>query len=192
MGFHGGAWNAGGSGLDEGMSIAMEARGYAKHSEQYQYNNNNTTQRVHSSKFSNSNKAQVEQEASLQKWKHCSQPLLDGGQGKNIISGQTSQRTRRAARRVRESGFSVDGMSWATGAKGGDVIRVQQQSKINSSKVDVTPPLKPQGQCVMRAGGPDELSPGGSASSSAKGYFPGGTVSSRILTHSRKLVHMRN
>ena len=129
--------------LDEGMSIAMEARGCAKQNEQYQYTNNNTTRMLNSSNFSNSNKAQVEREASLQKWKHCSQPLLDGGQGKNIISGQTSRRTRRAARRVRESGFSVDGMSWATGVKGGDLIRVQQRSKVDSSKVDVTPPLKP-------------------------------------------------
>ena len=102
MGFHGGAWNAVGSGLEEGMSIAMEARGCAKHNERYMYNNNTTAKVVNSSNFSNSNKAKVEREASLQKWKQCSQPLLDGGQGKNIISGQTSRRTRRAARRVRE------------------------------------------------------------------------------------------
>ena len=90
---------------------------------------------------------------------------------------------------VRESGFCVDGSRWETGAKGVDVIRVQQRSKVDSNHVDVIPPLKSQGRCVKRAGGPDEPSPGGSAPSSAKGYLPGGTVSYQIARQSPSSEH---
>ena len=65
IGFHGGAWNEVAPGVEEGLSIAMEARGCAKHNEQYQYNTNTTTKVMNYSNFSNSNKAQVEREASL-------------------------------------------------------------------------------------------------------------------------------
>ena len=191
MGFHGGAWNEGIPGVEEGMSIAMEARGCAKYNERYQYYKNTAATLENNSYFSNNNEAKVDREASLQNWKQRSQPLLDGGQGKNRISGLTSRRTPRAARRVRGSGFCVDGGKGSTGAKGGDVIRVQQRSKVDSSHVDVTPPLKSQGQCVRRAGGPDEPSPGGSAPSSAKGYLPGagGTVSHQIACQSPSPQH---
>ena len=69
------------------------------------------------------------------------------------------------------------------------MIRVQQRSKVDSNHVDVIPPLKSQGRCVKRAGGPDEPSPGGSAPSSAKGYFPGGTVSYQIARQSPSSEH---
>ena len=109
-----------------GEELANEAKLWATYNDQWNPSANKYNNTIHEEYLNNSRKAQKNR-ISQQQWQQCSEPILDGGQGKKPSGTRAARPRLRGARKVKGVVLSEEYLIWGTGKRATEAIRVQQR-----------------------------------------------------------------